>query len=113
MNPILNPFLTQRNIFTKFRIGVHNLEIEKVRHKNLPEHKRICTLCNCEVEDEIHFLMRCTKLKTFREIHLGCFITLYPNAEKLNDTEKFAWLMSNENQNVPKELVKMIKNINK
>ena len=57
--------------------------------------------------------MRCTKLKTFREIHLGCFITLYPNAEKLNDTEKFAWLMSNENQNVLKELVKMIKNINK
>jgi hypothetical protein len=46
-------------------------EIEKVRHKNLPEHKRICTLCDCEVEDEIHFLMRCTKLKTFRENHLG------------------------------------------
>jgi hypothetical protein len=42
----------------------HNLEIEKGRHKNLPEHIRICTLCNCEVEDEIHFLMRCTKLKT-------------------------------------------------
>ena len=57
--------------------------------------------------------MRCTKLKTFRENHLGCFIKLYPNAEKLNDTEKFVWLMSNENQNVLKELVKMIKNINK
>ena len=43
---------SERNIFTKFRIGVHNLEIEKGRHKNLPEHKHICTLCNCEVEDE-------------------------------------------------------------
>jgi hypothetical protein len=43
--------------------------------------------CNCEVEDEIHFLMRCTKLKTFRENHLGCIFKLYPNAEKLNDTE--------------------------
>jgi hypothetical protein len=98
---------SERNIFTKFRIGVHNLEIEKGRHKNLPEHIRICTLCNCEVEDEIHFLMRCTKLKTFRENHLGCIFKSYPNAEKLNDT--FIWLMSNENQNVLKELVKMIK----
>ena len=97
---------SERNIFTKFRIGVHNLEIEKGRHKNLPEHIRICTLCNCEVEDEIHFLMRCTKLKTFRENHLGCIFKSYPNAEKLNDT--FIWLMSNENQNVLKELVKMI-----
>jgi len=53
--------------------------------------------------------MRCTKLKTFRENHLGCIFKLYPNAVKLNDTEKFIWLMSNENQNVLKELVKMIK----
>jgi hypothetical protein len=51
--------------------------------------------------------MRCTKLKTFRENHLGCIFKSYPNAEKLNDT--FIWLMSNENQNVLKELVKMIK----
>ena len=34
---------SDRNISTKFRIGVHNLEIEKGRHKYLPEHKRICT----------------------------------------------------------------------
>jgi len=27
---------SKRNIFTKFKIGVHNLEIEKGRHKNLP-----------------------------------------------------------------------------
>ena len=53
--------------------------------------------------------MRSTKLKTFRENHLGCIIKLYPNAEKLNHTEKCIWLMSNENQNVLKELVKMIK----
>jgi hypothetical protein len=53
--------------------------------------------------------MRCTKLKTFRENHLGCVFKLYPNAAKLNDTEKFIWLTSNENQNGLKELVKMIK----
>jgi hypothetical protein len=53
--------------------------------------------------------MRCTKLKTFRENHLGCVFKLYPNVEKLNDTEKFIWLMSNENQIGLKELIKMIK----
>jgi hypothetical protein len=47
--------------------------------------------------------MKCTKLKTFREDQLGCIFILYPNAEKLNDTEKCIWLMSNENQNVLKE----------
>jgi hypothetical protein len=52
--------------------------------------------------------MKCTKLKTFREDQLGCIFILYPNAEKLNDTEKCIWLMSNENQNVLKKLVKTI-----
>ena len=55
--------------------------------------RSIITLCNCEVEDVILFLMRCTKLKTFRENHLGCIIKLYHNTEKLNDTEKFIWLI--------------------
>ena len=50
---------------------------------------------------------------THRENHLGCIFKLYPNAEKLNDTEKFIWLMSNENQKCTERVGKNDKNINK
>ena len=53
---------SERNIVAKFTMGVPNLEIVKGRHNNLPEHKRICILCNCEIEDEIYFVMRYAKL---------------------------------------------------
>jgi len=35
-----------KNKLTKFRISVHDLEIEKGRYKNIPADKRFCKLCN-------------------------------------------------------------------
>ena len=35
-------------------------EIEKGRHKKIPRENRFCTLCqNMEVEDEVHFILKC------------------------------------------------------
>ena len=51
-----------RNILIRFRINAHNLEIEKGRHQN----ERICKLCKLEIEDEIHFLLQCLILNSFR-----------------------------------------------
>ena len=44
----------------------HNLEIEKGRHQNIPLNERICKLCKLEIEDEIHFLLQCLILNSFR-----------------------------------------------
>ena len=55
-----------RNILIRFRISAHNLEIEKGRHQNIPLNERICKLCKLEIEDEIHFLLQCPILNSFR-----------------------------------------------
>ena len=49
--------------FIKLRISAHTLMVEKGRHfsPKLPLSERICKLCNLhEVEDEFHFVMKCT-----------------------------------------------------
>ena len=49
---------------TLFVISMHILETGNVRHFNIKYNERICKfLCNKTVEDEIHFLMSCEKLK--------------------------------------------------
>jgi hypothetical protein len=55
-----------RNILIRFRISAHNLEIEKGGHQNIPLNERICKLCKLEIEDEIHFLLQCPILNSFR-----------------------------------------------
>ena len=56
--------------FTKLRISAHTLMVEKGRHfsPKLPLSERICQLCNLhEVEDEFHFVMKCTKYNFQRD----------------------------------------------
>ena len=45
----------------KFRISNHKLEIEQGHYKNISADKRTCKLCNDGTEDEIHFLLRCSR----------------------------------------------------
>ena len=47
----------------KFRISNHKLEIEQGRNKNIS-----CKLCNDGIEDEIHFLLRCSALDNIRKL---------------------------------------------
>jgi hypothetical protein len=44
----------------------HDLEIEKGRYTGVKAHQRFCKLCSSEVEDEIHFLLKCSALDTTR-----------------------------------------------
>ena len=54
-----------RSCYSRFRLGVHDLEIERGRfnRKPLPIESRVCKQCQIgkvgEVEDEKHFLMKC------------------------------------------------------
>ena len=56
----------QRILLSKLRISNHNLEIERERHRELQAKERICKLCLKEVEDEIHFLLKCEALQNVR-----------------------------------------------
>ena len=64
---------TIRRCFTRFRLGVHDLEIEhgRFRRKPLPIESRICKLCQHSikaqvVEDEEHFLLYCLTYNSHR-----------------------------------------------
>ena len=64
-----------RIAIAKFRIGNHDLAIEKDRHQNIPADQRLCRLCwsrNKEyVEDEYHVLMVCQFYNDLRNIYLN------------------------------------------
>ena len=74
--PYLNLFIPHRlrNALAKFRIGNHDLEIERGRHKNLPVNERVCKLCETQgvltVEDEYHVLLKCPFYNDLRVIYL-------------------------------------------
>ena len=40
--------------------------IEKGRHRKIDLKNRVCPLCEFEVEDELHFTIKCTKLQELR-----------------------------------------------
>lgn len=58
----------QRELYTKFRISAHNLEIEVGRYTGIERQNRICKLCQSQsVESEYHFLLCCNKYYDLRQ----------------------------------------------
>ena len=56
-----------RQLFTKFRVSDHCLEIESGRYKNITREERICKNCNLnEIGDEYHFFLKCTANHSLR-----------------------------------------------
>ena len=51
--------------YTKLSLSDHPLMIEAGRHFNfkIQQEERICPLCKNGVEDEIHFVMKCTQFE--------------------------------------------------
>ena len=60
-----------RKVISRVRCSNHPLAIEKGRHKNpkTPREERICIFCNDHVEDEDHFLLKCTAYFHFRDYY--------------------------------------------
>lgn len=56
-----------RQLFTKFRVSDHSLEIESGRYKNITREERKCKNCNLnEIGDEYHFFLKCTANHSLR-----------------------------------------------
>ena len=100
-------------ILTKFRLSDHNLMIEEGRRKR-PKIERIDRLCkHCDkdaVDDEIHFLLSCTKYTAGRNVLLEKISHLYPNFNTISDNKsKFIFLLTQENIEVTKMLAIFIR----
>ena len=105
---IISNFEHRRSL-SKFRISAHRLNIEAGRYQGIPSHQRLCGQCDSgEVEDEIHFLLHCSKFanerhELFKVISNSCktFLSLRPQ-------EKLYWLMNCEDILILKELCHFI-----
>lgn len=102
----------QRKSLTKFRISAHDLEIERGRYTGIQQQNRICKICQNNVEDECHFLLKCEPLENERKEILEIISNKYKNFSSLNIDNKFVWLLSSEDKFVITNLYKLIKNLN-
>ena len=85
----------QRSVFAQFRCGILPLQIEIGRYRNFELSERICQVCNADVEDEIHFLLKC-------EAHAEARSIMFEKASRVDHAfhdydlyETFSFLMSN------------------
>ena len=68
----------------------------------------VCLLCTEEVEDEIHFLIKCTSKTTKRNILFTGISKTVPLFSSLDPTPKFIFLMSQEDKVINKLLIDQI-----
>ena len=80
----------------KVRISNHKPDIEQGRYKSISADKRTCKFCDNGIEDEMHFLLKCSNLEKMRKNILSMIYNLYPNTENLSETDKCIWLMTTE-----------------
>ena len=89
-----------RVAFSKLRLSDHCLMIEKGRQSRpiLSREQRKCPFCTTEIENEVHFITKCSAYNRF---HLYEAISLQtPNFRFLNNEQQFIFLMSQEDQNI-------------
>ena len=101
-----------RSALTKLRASSHTLEIERGRYTvpKTPTSERLCSVCQ-EVEDWIHFLIRCTRYNLLRNEVFGKIYQISPNFTSLNDNEKYVFLMTSCNKQLMVWLGKFVHEI--
>ena len=100
---------TFRSNICRLRISCHKLFIETGRYlpkkDRLKAEERICKYCNLgEVEDELHFLLRCNLYSNERSDLISKMSNLYNNFSELSDVIKFNILINNENNEIIRAL---------
>ena len=73
-----------RHALAQIRSGHHELEIETGRYNDVARVERLCKLCHVEIEDEIHFVLKCRVYNDLRIMHLPEKFYKNPNVHKFN-----------------------------
>lgn len=97
-------------ILTAFRTRNHRLPIEVGRWHGKAVNERVCQLCNAEIGDEYHYVLKCENFKEQRKTFIKQYYIRYPNTLKFNE------LMNTRNHKELENLCKFItiirKNVN-
>ncbi len=90
--------MLQRNLrspLCKLRVSAHQLMIEKGRYAipKIPVENRICNICDLnEVEDEFHFIMKCSAYSDIRSLLLSQIDEAYMT-DGFSDMDYFLQIM--------------------
>ena len=76
------PVICKKQI-CKIRLSSHNLFIESGRSQNIPRSERICQLCNLDIEDEFHFVLKCPVYCDLRKKYIKQYYWRRPSVFKL------------------------------
>jgi hypothetical protein len=96
---ITDPYI--RKEVTCLRISSHGLRIETGRYKNIDRENRICLICDTGViEDELHFMMDCSKYRELRNKYLYPILLKLSNIYNYNEWEMFVNILSSTDKNV-------------
>ena len=99
-----------RQLFTKFRVSDHSLDIESGRYKNITREERICKNCNLnEIGNEYHFFLKCTAIHSLRNILFNKIILNKPDFIEEIPLNKIFFLLSNANSELLAEVGDFIK----
>ena len=107
---LLHPNRKERVAMVKLRTSDHKLMIEIGRHKQpiMPREERLCHMCTTKVEDEVHFLTDCklygSKDKFWAEVYQK-----FPQTAHLSNKDKFIFLMTQEDPEIMKLLLKTVR----
>lgn len=94
--------------FVRLRISNSILVIEKGTHRKIDLENRLCPLCKFEVEDELHFTIKCTKLQELRNKFYQKISDILPSFYNLSDTDKFHLIFRSNDYDVSKCCIKGI-----
>ncbi len=84
-----------RSLVSKLVSGILPLRLETGRYKGIDEDERFCQVCDTEVvENEEHFLFKCTKLKESRKRFMDELHTDFPELKDRPNLEVLSALIS-------------------
>jgi len=85
----------ERSLLAQCRLGVLPLRLETGRYRGEKEEDRLCVLCdNKEIENEIHFLLKCRMYESERCILFEKVNDRHDGFNNLNDNDKVNVLMT-------------------
>ena len=99
-----------RKAVTNLRLSCHKLPIESGRYINIERNERLCTYCNYEIGDEVHYYMHCfhPTLTKLRNTFLTKIFCINPALKSLNRNILFKYILNLNYQNIIEISVKYI-----
>ena len=96
-----------RSVFARLRGGSASLEIERSRYQGVPAEQRICKLCMDEVEDELHFCLKCKTTSAARIPLMKYMKRICPTFETMSTQQQFTKIMSSGGRHVARYIHKL------